>query len=114
MLNEKTDAIWYHGDQAMIKDLPIVTAATDTGKSTIVINGVKANPSNTWYYDLASSIAGLEGVTYNTAITTGNWTGTLSANGTEISATNGYYIRVVEVDTNSKPVAVGDALVNAG
>lgn len=98
----------------MIKDLVVVTAATDTGKTTIVINGVKENPSNTWYYDTASTIAGLEGVTYNTAITTANWDGTLSANGTEISATNGYYVRVVEVDSNSKPVAVGDALINAG
>ena len=114
MLNEKTDAIWYHGGQAMIKDMQVVTAATDTGKSTIVVNAVKANASNKWYYDTATTIAGLIGVTYDTAITYGNWT-ELTANGFEITPTVGdKYIRVVEVDTSYKPVAVGDALLNIG
>lgn len=114
VLNEKTDAIWYHGGQAMIKDMQVVTAATDTGKSTIVVNAVKAAAANKWYYDTATTIAGLIGVTYNTAITTGNWT-ELTANGLEITPTAGdKYIRVVEVDSSNKPVAVGDALLNIG
>ena len=114
MLNEKTDAIWYHGGQAMIKDMQVVTAATDTGKSTIVVNAVKAAAANKWYYDTATTVAGLIGVTYNTAITTSSWT-ELTANGLEITPTSGdLYLRVVEVDSNSKPVAVGDALLNIG
>lgn len=98
----------------MIKDLQVITAATDTGKTTVVVNGVKENASNTWYYDTATTVAGLEAVAYNTAITTANWTA-LTANGLEITPTSGdKYIRVVEVDTNNKPVAVGDALINVG
>lgn len=98
----------------MIKDLPVVTAATDTGKSTIVINGQLENAGNKWYYDTATTVAGLTAVTYNTAITTSAWT-QLTANGTEITPTSGdAYIRVVEVDSADKPVAVGDALLNIG
>lgn len=114
MLNEKADAIYYHGGQAVINDLVVVTAATDTGKSTIVVNGQKAASANKWYYDTATTVAGLIGVTYNTAITTGSWT-ELTANGLEITPTAGdKYIRVVEVDSSDKPVAVGDALLNIG
>ena len=114
VLNEKADAIWYHGGQAMIKDMQVVTAATASGKSTIVVNAVKAASGNTWYYDTATTLADLEDVIYNTAITTTDWT-VLTANGTEITPTPGdLYIRVVEVDTSNKPVAVGDALLNIG
>ena len=115
VLNEKADAIYYHGGQGVINDLVVVTAATDTGKSTIVVNGTKETSTNVWYYDTAQTIAGLIGVTYDSAITTGNWT-ELTANGTEITPTAGdKYVRVVEVDgTSSKPVAVGDALLNIG
>jgi hypothetical protein len=114
VLNEKADAIYFHGGQQVIKDLTVVTAATDTGKSTIVINGVKENPANKWYYDTATTVAGLIAVTYNTAITTASWT-ELTANGLEITPTAGdKYIRVVEVDASDKPVAVGDALLNIG
>jgi len=114
VLNEKADAIYAHGGQAMIKDLPVVTAATDTGKSTIVVNGQLEKAGNKWYYDTATTVAGLTAVTYNTAITTSAWT-QLTANGTEITPTSGdVYIRVVEVDADDKPVAVGDALLNIG
>lgn len=117
VLNEKADAIYYHGGQSTIKDLVVVTAATDTGKSTIVVNGQMENSANRWYYDTATTVAGLEGVTYDTAITLANWT-QLTANGLEITPTSGdKYIRVVEVKGSSstwKPVAVGDAILNIG
>ncbi len=114
VLNEKADAIYYHGGQQVVKDLSVVTAATDTGKSTIVVNGLKEASANKWYYVTAATAAALTAVTYNTAITVANWT-ELTANGTEISPTAGHkFIRVVEVDANSKPVAVGDAPLNVG
>ena len=117
VLNEKADAIYFHGGQGLVKDLIVVTAATDTGKSTIVVNGQMENSANRWYYDTATTVAGLEGVTYDTAITLANWT-QLTANGLEITPTSGdKYIRVVEVKGSSttwKPVAVGDALLNIG
>lgn len=120
ILNEKADAIYAHGGQAMLKDLPVVTAATDTGKSTIVVNAVKQVSTNKWYYVTAATVAGLTSVAYNTGITVGNWT-ELDVNGKEITPTSGHnYIRVIEtfVDTNDsnavKPIAVGDALLNIG
>ena len=97
----------------MLKDLPVVTAATDTGKTTVVVNAVLPT-GHTWYYDTATTVAGLIGVTYGTAITTGNWT-QLTSNGLEITPTAGdLYIRVVDVDASNYPIAVGDALINIG
>lgn len=113
VLNEKADAIYYHGGQQVLKDLVVVTAATDTGKSTIVVNG-QLESGHAWYYDTATSVAGLVGVTYGTAITTSAWT-SLSSNGLEITPTSGdLFVRVVEVDASNYPVAVGDALLNIG
>ena len=114
VLNEKADAIYYHGGQQVIKDMTIVTAATDTNKSTIVVNATKEATANKWYYDTAATVAALTGVTYDTAIIVADWT-ELTANGLEITPTSGdKYIRVVEVDSSNKPVAVGDALLNIG
>ncbi|MCR5663558.1 MAG: N4-gp56 family major capsid protein [Oscillospiraceae bacterium] len=114
VLNEKADAIYYHGGQQVIKDLALVTAATDSGKSTVVVNGLKEASANKWYYVTAATAAALTAVTYNTAITVANWT-ELTANGTELTPTAGHkFIRVVEVDASSKPVAVGDAPLNIG
>lgn len=117
VLNEKADAIYYHGGQSVINDLVVVTAATDTGKSTIVVNGQLTNPANKWFYCTAQTVAGLEGVTYDTAITYANWT-ELTANGLEITPTSGdKYVRVIEAagsSTTWKPVSVGDALLNIG
>ena len=114
VLNEKADAVYYHGGQGILKDLIVVTAATDTGKSTIVVNGTLEASTNKWYYMTATTSAGLTAVTYNQAITVGNWT-QLTANGTEITPTSTHkYIRVVEVDSSNKPIAVGDALLNIG
>ena len=117
VLNEKADAIYYHGGQAVIGDLVVVTAATDTGKSTIVVNGQLSASGNKWFYCTASSVAGLESVTYDTAITYADWT-ELTSNGLEITPTAGdKYIRVIEAagsSTTWKPVAAGDALLNIG
>lgn len=121
VLNEKADAIYYHGGQSVLKDLVVVTAATDTGKSTIVVNGVKENSTNKWYYQTKAALSDFtEGGTYNGAITTSGWT-EITANGAEITPTSGHkYVRVVEtyVDTNdsnkTKAIAKGDALLNIG
>ena len=113
VLNEKADAIYYHGNQAVLKDLNIVTAATATGKSTILINpdqmdGVKR------YYDTAADVESLTAVAQGTAITTSAWT-QLTASGQEITPTGtDKFIRVVEVDAEDKPVAVGTAVLNIG
>ena len=124
VLNEKADAIYYHGGQGVINDLVVGTAATDTGKTTVVINGTKENSTNLWYYNTAADMASFpETPTYNSAISYSNsskWK-VLSANGTELTASSDFmtstdkYIQVVEVDATAyKPVAVGTALINLG
>lgn len=112
VLNEKADAIYYHGSQAVLKDLIVGTAATAAGKSTILINSEKDGAKR--YYMTAADAASLTAVTYGTAITTSAWT-ELTANSQEITPTGGHtMVRVVEVDSAGKPIAVGDALLNVG
>ena len=112
VLNEKAKAVYYHGGQSALKVLPIVTAASAANKSTVVVNAVQEGSK--WYYDTATTVAGLISVTAGSAITTGNWT-ELTSNGLEITPTSGdKYIRVISVDSADKPIAVGDAILNIG
>ncbi len=112
VLNNKADAVYYHGSQAVLKNLNVETAATNVGKTTI--NVLAALEGAKRYYMVADSAENLTAVTYGTAITTSAWT-ELTAAATEITPASGKTIvRVVEVDSSSKPIAVGDALLNIG
>lgn len=113
VLSNKADAIYYHGSQAVLKMLNIITAPTDTGKSTVMVNPAVKNGVK-WYYVTAATAAGLTSVSYGSAITAANWT-ELTSSGVEITPTSGHkYIRVVEVDADDEPVAYGDAVLNIG
>lgn len=112
VLNEKADAIYYHGNQAVLKNINVQTAATAAGKSTIIVpaelEGVKR------YFVTAANASGLTALTFDTAITTGDWTA-LSSNSMEIEPASGHrVVRVVEVDENDKPIAYGDSILNIG
>ena len=116
ILNEKADAVYYHGSQAVLKILNVTTAATAAGKSTILVEpGAPESSGNAYYYQTAASAAALDSVVYDTAITTANWTA-LTANGLEITPTSGdTVVAVVEVnDTDKKPVGYGRAILNIG
>ena len=113
VLNEKADAIYYCGSQPVLKTLNVTTAATSTGKSTVLINPDVLEGSKR-YYVTAQEAEDLTEVTYGTAITTSAWT-QLTSSGQEISPTSGHQvIRVVEVDAEDKPIAMGDAILNIG
>lgn len=112
VLNNKADAVYYHGSQAVLKNLNVETAATNVGKTTI--NVLAALEGAKRYYMVADSADKLTAVTYGTAITTSGWT-ELTAAATEITPGTGKtVVRVVEVDSESKPIAVGDAIINVG
>lgn len=112
VLNEKADAIYYHGSQAVLKDIIAGTAATATGKSTIIVSSEKEGDKR--YYVTAANAADLTAVTYGSAITTSAWT-ELTGSSMEITPTSGHTaVRVVEVDSGGKPIAVGDAVLNIG
>jgi hypothetical protein len=116
VLNEKAKAVYYHGSQAVMQAMNVITAPGSSGKTQVVLepgthnaNGVK------WYAMTAANAGALTSVTYGTAITVANWT-EITANGAEISPTaaTDKVIRVVEVDSANKPIATGDAVLNLG
>lgn len=114
VLNEKAKAVYYHGSQAVLKILNVGTAGTDTGKTTILVEpGVMEGSKR--YYQTAAKASALTEVTYGTAITTSAWTEMTSGTGLEITPSSGHtVVRVVEVDSAGKPIAVGDAVINVG
>ena len=114
VLNEKADAIFYHGSQPVMKGLNVTTAATDTGKTTVLVEPGAPEAGNTWMYQLAADAAALTAPVYGTAITESAWTA-LPASGTEIAVASGKTaIGVVEIDANKKPVAYGKAVAHIG
>ena len=125
VLNEKAKAVYYHGGQAALKMLPVLTAAFAQGKYAIIVNAVQEGAK--WYYYAASTAAGLDNgggtngtkVVSGTAITTANWTGEVTANpfdnsGSGITASTNKFVRVVCVDASNYPISVGDAIINVG
>ena len=116
VLNEKAKAVYYHGGQAALKMLPVLTAAYGTGTYAIIVNAVQEGAK--WYYDAAATVAALEPVTAGTAITVANWT-EVTANpfdnsGSGITASTNKFVRVVCVDASNYPISVGDAIINVG
>lgn len=112
VLNEKADAIYYHGSQPVLKDLIVSTAATAADKSTIIVSSEKEGDKR--YYMTAADAAGLTAVAYGEAVDTSGWTA-MSGSSVEITPENGHgAVRVVEVDSEGKPIAVGDAVLHIG
>lgn len=111
-LNEKADGIYYHGSQAVLKDLIVGTAATDIGKSTILVTAEKEGAKR--YYQTAANVGALTTVTHGAAITASAWT-ELTGASLEITPAEGHkFVRVVEVDGSNKPLAVGTNVLNIG
>lgn len=115
VLAEKACSVFYQGGAGAIRTLTVGTAATATGKSTImVIPGVHDTNGAKWYYVTATKASGLTAVTFGTAITPASWT-ELTSNGLEITPTASHTaIRVVEVDAANNPISLGDAVLNIG
>ena len=114
ILNEKANAVYYHGSQPVLKLLNVTTAATDTGKTTILVEpGAPESASTAYYYQLAANAAALDSVAYGSALTSANWT-SLSANGLEVSVSTNTVVAVVEADASYYPIAYGTAIINKG
>ncbi len=115
ILNSKADALFYHGSQPVLKLLSVVTAASEAGKTTVLINpAVKDSPAGRWYYCTAETPEGLEEAVYGEAIDAEDWT-ELASSGAEITPPGGHRcLRLVETDADGKPLARGDAALNLG
>lgn len=111
VLDEKADGIYFHGGQEIIKTLKFMTSASNTGKSTIIMNTEKEAAGNKWYAITAATRAALPTVTYGTPINTasgGSWHGAtvLTSNSVELTPTSGHkYVAVCETDDDNYPIA---------
>lgn len=120
VLNEKRYGVYYHGGQSLFKVLDAMSAATDVGKTTLLINGVMNPTGVKWYYMTATAASGLTAITFGSAITTGNWTEMKDSSNNPINhveitpTTNHTWARIVEVDSADKPIAYADVPLNIG
>ena len=113
VLNEKRMAILYQGSQQILGMLDVRTFASDTAKTSIMVNGEKADASNTYVYKLGTAPVA---VTFEQAITAGSdsWV-SLSSNPLEVgSLSTNTMVTVAELNSSGKAVAVGTALLNIG
>jgi len=110
VLNEKSDAIYYHGSQAVLKDIAVMTAPSATSNAkTVVIIPTEAETGHTFVYQTFANTASAPAVSYGTALQ--GWTAVV--NSAEITPTSGdSLIMVAEVDSATKPVGVGIAAIN--
>ena len=111
VLNEKRDAIFYQGSQAVLGALDVRTFASDTGKTTLMINGEFDTTNYTYYYKIDTTAPV---VTYTgSSFTTTGWTSLTTNPSSEISTTQGYFVTVVQL-SSGVAVAAGSAVVNVG
>lgn len=111
VLNEKADAIYYHGDQPVLKNL-LVNVSSGNGKANIVVISELEGASRK--YVTAASADKLPAVTFGTALSGDAGWKALGSSNAEITPTSGHTaIRVVEVDAAGKPIAYCDSVLNA-
>ena len=111
VLNEKADAIYYHGSQAVLKNIAVTTAATDALKSTIIVPAELEGAKR--YYATATDAASLPTVSFCAAV--GSGFDELTGNSVEITPDAAHtVVRVVEADASGNAIAFGDAVLNIG
>jgi hypothetical protein len=111
VLNEKADAIYYHGAQAVLKPLNVMTAAMGEGQTGVLVEPSSPESGNKWQYVLAADGAALNEPVYGETYSGGT---DLAGNGAVVSVGSETAIGVVELDAAGKAVAWGSAQVNAG
>ena len=112
VLNEKADAVYYHGSQPVMKVMNVVTAGTADGKSTVIVVPGAPETGHTWKYETAATAAELTAATYGTEFTAGT---ALAASGAEITPDASHkVIAVIELDAAGLPVGYGTGVLNIG
>ena len=111
VLNNKVDAIYYHGSQPVLKNLIVGTFASDIDKTTVQVLS-ELEGSSRWYVT-AANFEDLPDVAFGTAIDSGDGWKALGGSNAAITPTSGHTaIRVVEVNGSNEPIAVGDNVLN--
>lgn len=112
VLDNKADAIYYHGSQGVLKTLSVMTApAADSAAKTNVIIATEAEAGHSFVYKLVKTTDAIPAVTYGTALS--GWTAITTGTAIAVASTDSI-IMVAEVDAASKPVGVGRATINVG
>ena len=100
VLNEKADAIYYHGSQAVLRNLDVTAGKLDDGTVKVLVNP-EAESGCSWYYklgDAAEPVACEQDVS--------GWT-LLTHSGAAIEVGDSTAITVAEAGTDGKAKAVG-------
>ena len=104
VLREKADAIFYHGSQAVLRNLDVTAADQGSGNMKILVNP-EAESGCSWYYKLGDAA---ETVAYEQSVS--GWT-PLSKSGDTIAVGSSTVITVAEADADGKAKAVGCAVL---
>ena len=114
VLNEKADAIFYHGDQEVLKYVDVLTAVCNDGPDgadgalyTVVLINTEAEAGNKFMYKLYDSAEAAPEVAYNTDVS--SWTELVS--GATIAHGDNTFVAVVEAK-EGKAVGMGTSRVN--
>ena len=105
VLHEKADAIFYHGSQAVLRNLDVTAAVQEDGSVKVLVNP-EAESGCSWYYKLGDAA---ENVTYEQAVST--WS-KLEKSGAAIAVGANKAVTVVEAGSDGKAKAVGCVILN--
>lgn len=121
VLNEKLNAVYYHGSQAVLGSLDIRSAATDTGKTTLLVNdNIDITTTYELWYKTGTSPTA---VVYDDVITSTSQTATdltgwtkMTTNPLEITPTSGHtVVQIVQtLAADHKAKAIGSVVLNVG
>ena len=120
VLEEKSGGVYYHGGQSEVGSVTVLTSATSSGKTTVIVCKEKDTSTNKWYVITATKMSLLPTVTFGTAIddsSTGVWhdATVMSSNAEEITPNSGDKVfAFVETDSSKKPLYYTTGRVNMG
>lgn len=104
VLKEKADAIWYHGSQAVLRNLDVTVADQGSGNVKVMVNP-EAESGCSWYYKLGEAA---QSVTYEMDVS--GWT-KLTASGAVIASGSNAVVTVAEAGSDGKARAFGSAVL---
>ncbi|MBQ9968386.1 MAG: N4-gp56 family major capsid protein [Oscillospiraceae bacterium] len=101
VLAEKADAIYYHGEQKVLRDLNVTATETGDGKAVVLINPGVPEDGCSWYYKTGEKP---EALAYDGDVS--GWDA-LGGSGSEIAVEGESCITVAEAGADGKAKAVG-------
>lgn len=101
VLDEKADAIYYHGDQPVLRNLNVTAALTGDGMAAVLVNPGMPEDGCSWYYKTGETA---EHIAYDSDVS--GWSA-LGGSGSEVGVEGASCITVAEAGADGKAKAVG-------